>query len=205
MPGASDKATSVNSTQPPLPSSHPLAAGVMVRSPSPINRAPMNGSTDHRNGNDPPHNSSAPTSPRYNSSTKEDNNALNLDPAGRSYMFWDKQLWQDHANRLNDLHKSQDQLAASGAYRSGSRDDGDSDGAGTMLLRPPLKQQNSHGSVVSQLSDELTDQSGSETYEDAREEDEEERCPKCGGTSFSAKKKGKEGMRLVCTTCGHDV
>lgn len=205
MPGASDKATSVNSTQPPLPSSHPLAAGVMVRSPSPINRAPMNGSTDHRNGNDPPHNSSAPTSPRYNSSTKDDNNALNLDPAGRSYMFWDKQLWQEHANRINDLHKSQDQLAASGAYRSGSRDDGDSDGAGTMLLRPPLKQQNSHGTVVSQLSDELTDESGSETYEDAREEDEEERCPKCGGTSFSAKKKGKEGMRLVCTTCGHDV
>ena len=182
MPGASDKGTSVRSTQQQHPT-HPLAAGTIVRSPSPINRKPItNGDSNDRDAHDTPNDSSPRTKAK-----EEEKNALSLDSAGRSYLFWDKSVWENHAARINDLHKSQDQLPQT---------PGDDE-----HLRPPLTHQHTQGTVVSKLSDELTDEE-SDAFEDARED--EERCGNCGGTTFNAKR-GKDGTRLVCMGCGFDV
>ncbi|USW50355.1 Putative WD repeat-containing protein WDR44/Dgr2 [Septoria linicola] len=197
MPAAVDRSASARQaqTQP-----HPLAADAMVRSPSPISREPTNGSaTNHKNLNDSPTNTSR-SQLSAKEKEKEEKNPMSLDQGGRSYVFWDQQIWQEHANRINDLHRSQDELPShnsSGQPSPGTHPDH------LAVQRPPLSKISTTGTYVSKLSDELTDEdSEAEQYEDARED--EEQCMNCGGSSLAATRT-KDGTRLVCTSCGRDA
>lgn len=149
MPAALDRSAGARPSQPQP--THPLAADVMVRSPSPISRKPTNGTVpQHRNLNDSPTNTSRS---ELTTQEKEQKNPMSLDQGGRSSMFWDTQVWQDHAKRINDLHHSQDQLGSQ--YSSGQPSPG-TDPDHLSVQRPPLTKIPTTGTYVSKLSDELS-------------------------------------------------
>ncbi|KAF7189067.1 putative WD repeat-containing protein C3H5.08c [Pseudocercospora fuligena] len=171
-------------------SAHPLAADVMVRSPSPIKKTEENG-----NG---AQDSNTPDSPRSGKKQSEEN-PLHLE-GGRPYLFWDQQVWEDHARRINDIHEAQKLAPQPPKSNDGSISAGDPD---HLAVRPPLTQVPTY---VSKLSDEFSSEGEHEHFDDAREEKDEDemKCSNCGGTSFSASR-GKGLTRLCCTKCGTSV
>lgn len=138
------------------PPVHPLATDQIVRSPSPAKdtASPPSDSSDMKEEKE-----------------KEENHlALEGD---RSYMFWDKNMWQGHARRMQEMSESHEDVAAPPSAVDSTTD------ASHLAVRPPLYQTHT---AVSSLSDE---QSSADEFEDARED--EMRCPRCGDVSFSEK------------------
>ncbi|CAK1362194.1 putative WD repeat-containing protein [Cercospora beticola] len=205
MPATNERSDSVRSPQ----TQHPLAADVMVRSPSPISRQPTNGSSNpSRHAVESPNTIPSRSSPQQKE--HEEKNPLNMDTNGRSYMFYDPKVWEEHAKRIHHTPPPQDQQhAAPQSQQQPSEDhhNGVLQPGGLLDKDPPhldkdleLSRAHTQASYVSKLSDELTDEELSE-YEDAREH--EEQCRNCRGRSFSAIK-GKDGVRLVCVGCGRE-
>lgn len=162
-------------------SSHPLAADSLVRSPSPIKRDAVAGAQH-----------GSPDSPRssIHKDSEEKDNALNLQ-GGRSYMFWDTDVWKNHAERIHNMAQEHEHGNVPHDSRDGSAKDGDH-----LAVQPNLHKIPSY---VSELSDE---HSSVEEFDDAREE-VEMKCSRCGSLSFSGRKEKDGGMRLVCMKCGN--
>lgn len=153
------------------PPVHPLATDQIVRSPSPAKdtASPPSDSSDMKEEKE-----------------KEENHlALEGD---RSYMFWDKNMWQGHARRMQEMSESHEDVAAPPSAVDSTTD------ASHLAVRPPLYQTHT---AVSSLSDE---QSSADEFEDARED--EMRCPHCGDFSFSARRMKDGTTKLLCTGCG---
>jgi WD40 repeat protein len=109
---------------------------------------------------------------------REDGDGMVLDAVGRSDFFWD-------ASRLRAPLERQKKLKAE-------------EEANRLQRRPSL------ASAVSQLTADLSDLSDqNEEFDDAEEEGPEKRmtCRRCGSTGFSARR-GMDGLRLVCESCG---
>lgn len=106
----------------------------------------------------------------------------------RSYMFWDKEIWKGHAQRMQNMSESHEDVTSPMSANDGTTD------AGHLAVRPPLYQ--THTSVSS-LSDE---QSSADEFEDARED--EMKCRHCGDVSFSARRAKDGTTKLLCTSCG---
>lgn len=141
--------SSTRSTQP-----HPLAADVMIRSPSPMKKGKTNES-------DLP-----PDSPLSASRRKEQENPLSIDQGGRSGLFWDSKVWEEHAERINQIHQAQGSRPQHSPTRSTNEttSDGDRD---HLAIRPKISKVPSY---VSKLSDEMTsEEEEDEHFDDARE------------------------------------
>ena len=109
---------------------------------------------------------------------REDGDGMVLDAAGRSDFFWD-------SARLRAPLERQQKLKAE-------------EKANELQRRPSL------ASAISQLTAEHSDLSDqNEEFDDAEEEGPEKRmtCRRCGSTGFSARR-GMDGLRLVCESCG---
>lgn len=158
------------------PPVHPLATDEVVRSPSPMHRKPTTSSP-------------SPQSRSLQESEKEDN-PLSLE-GERSYMFWDKGIWQGHAERMHKMAESHEDIAAPPSAIGSTTD------TEHLAVRPPLYKTRT---AVSSLSDE---QSSADEFEDARED--EMKCMHCGGDSFSARRMKDGSTKLFCTGCGSET
>jgi hypothetical protein len=131
----------------------------------------------------------------------KDDNPLFIQ-GGRSYMFWDTDEWKARAERAHRMHQLSQQYPVSPSPDESPvnpLEHGTTAGAdpGHLAVRPPLDRGRT---AVSELSDERSSLS---EYEDAPEQ--EEKCRKCGGLSFSARRVKDGGTCLVCTRCGTRV
>jgi hypothetical protein len=115
-------------------------------------------------------------------------------------MFWDTDEWKARAERQHRMHELSEQFPVSPDESSGNPlEPATTTGAdpGHLAVRPPLDRGRT---AVSELSDERSSLS---EYEDAPEQ--EEKCRKCGGLSFSARRMKEGGTCLVCTKCGAKI
>lgn len=154
---------------------HPLATDQVVRSPSPVEAKPTK---------DAP---SPPPSNLVDESEQPKENPLALE-GDRSYLFWDKDNWQGHAERMQKMSESHEDIAATPSTTDGMTD------SAHLSVRPPLYRTHT---AVSSLSDE---QSSADEFEDARED--EMKCGHCGDTAFSARRMKDGSTKLLCTGCG---
>lgn len=156
---------------------HPLATDQVVRSPSPANVK----STQDKPSPPAPHDLLDETE------EQKEENPLALE-GDRSYMFWDKTVWQEHAQRMQKMTDSHEDVAATPSTTDGMTD------SAHLSVRPPLYHAHTD---VSLLSDE---QSSADEFEDARED--EMKCLHCGDVSFSARRMKDGSTKLICTACG---
>lgn len=159
---------------------HPLANDQVGRSPSPIDAKPT------KDAPSPP-----PSNLLDESEQQKQENPLALE-GDRSYLFWDKNVWQEHARQLQKMSDSHEDVAA-----TPSTTDGMTDSAAHLSVRPPLYHSHTSHTAVSSLSDE---QSSADEFEDAREDDM--KCERCGDVSFSARRMKDGSTKLLCTGCG---
>lgn len=126
---------------------------------------------------------SQPPTPSFSLQTASDDavtesNPMKIDPAGKSYRFWDVGAWRTSLSSSNTASQDKSKLGP----ESSSSDP-------LKLSRGP--------SVVSKLSSEAS----SEEEEDGGEsEGEVMACTRCGGRDFRAKK--GRSTTLVCGRCG---
>lgn len=145
-----------------------------------------------------------PPTPSFKFYSSEESNSLRLDGTGKSYQFWNVRAW---ANPL---------ASASAPKES------DKNKLGVEGLRPSVHRGRTDSSVVSKLSDEVSDMEGgssqasggSESRSVSRDnsvdrsvsvdmENDPMKCHRCGGTDFRVQKGGNRGgKRLVCGRCG---
>ncbi|KAG4434459.1 hypothetical protein IFR05_010069 [Cadophora sp. M221] len=116
-----------------------------------------------------------PPTPGFVISRETDENPLKLDPAGKSYQFWNVASWKAQPPR-----------------ETGKLD--------TDSLRPPLDR---GGSVISKLSSE--EGSEGELEDGDESEGDSLICRKCNGRDFRARKVAGKGLVMVCTRCGSGV
>ncbi|KAG4031067.1 hypothetical protein MFRU_010g01920 [Monilinia fructicola] len=126
-----------------------------------------------------------PASPPTTSLNGDGNsNILKLDPAGKSYQFWNVANWKNNSTMDQNMNK-----------------------LGPELLRPGTSSR--ANSIVSRLSSEanseLTDEYRDLEGDASDGSDQMVACRKCGGKDFRAKRVGVgvgRAQKLVCTKCG---
>ncbi|KAF2159428.1 hypothetical protein M409DRAFT_70997 [Zasmidium cellare ATCC 36951] len=151
---------------------HPLAIDSLVRSPSPMDRRHEDAESHH----------APPTPEKLVQHRDTDENPLGIQ-GGRSYLFWDANVWKGHAERMHRMaeeheHDPPPKSVSPSPSRSPSASRGDitkasvagaQDDGGHLAVKPTRPGLRQVPTYVSALSDEVS--SGEEgEFEEARED-----------------------------------